>query len=94
MARHEFDVHDLGSDHQGVGQNVMTSHMMKYHIAIPLLVVVALVVVGMPFGSALGAGMAAGCMSMMLMMVTGHGHGHHASSRHTEHHADATTEHR
>jgi MFS superfamily sulfate permease-like transporter len=47
----------------------MSTHMLKYHVLIPLAIVVVLVVVGVPFETAFVVGMMAGCMSMMLMMV-------------------------
>ena len=49
-----------------------TRHMLKYHVLIPLGLFLVLVVVGVPFGTALVVGMMTGCMSMMFMMM-GHG---------------------
>jgi hypothetical protein len=54
----------------------MRNHMLKYHVGVPLLVIAVLLVVGLPAASAVRAGIAAGCLSMVLMMFTGHGHGH------------------
>ena len=52
----------------------MRNHMLKYHVGVPLLVIAVLLVVGLPAASAVRAGIAAGCLSMVLMMFTGHGH--------------------
>jgi len=48
-------------------------HMLKYHVLIPLGIVLVLLVVGVPFGTAFVVGMMTGCMSMMLMMMGGVG---------------------
>lgn len=64
----------------------MRNHMLKYHVGVPLLVIVVLLVVGLPAASAVRAGIAAGCLSMVLMMFTGHGHARHRST-----HADSGT---
>jgi len=45
------------------------SHALKYHLAIPAVIFAALVVIGVPVGTAFFVGMMAGCMTMMLMMV-------------------------
>jgi hypothetical protein len=45
--------------------------MLKYHLLIPLAVVAVLVVVGVPFGSAIFFGLVVGCMGMMVMMMRG-----------------------
>lgn len=52
----------------------MRDHMLKYHVAVPLVVMALLVLIGVPLASAVRAGIAAGCMSMVLMMLTGDGH--------------------
>lgn len=52
-------------------------HMLKYHVLIPLAIVAALLVVGVPLGAALVVGVMSGCMSMMFMMMGG-GSGHQA----------------
>jgi hypothetical protein len=44
-------------------------HMLRYHILIPLAIVVVLLVIGVPLGTAFVIGMMTGCMSMMLMMA-------------------------
>jgi hypothetical protein len=49
------------------------NHMLKYHVLIPLGIVVVLLVVGVPFGTAFVVGMMTGCMSMMLLMMGGVG---------------------
>jgi hypothetical protein len=49
----------------------MRSHMLKYHLGVPLAVFAVLVVFGTPVGSALGYAIAAGCVSMVFMMVGG-----------------------
>lgn len=54
----------------------MRNHMLKYHVGVPLLVIAVLLVMGFPATSAVRAGVAAGCLSMVLMMFTGHGDGH------------------
>jgi hypothetical protein len=61
-------------------------HMLKYHVLIPLGIVLVLLVVGVPFGTAFVVGMMTGCMSMMLMMMGGVGRqrgrrGEHDSSK-------------
>lgn len=61
----------------------MRNHMLKYHVGIPLLVIAVLLVVGVPGASAVSAGIAAGCLSMVLMMFTGHGHHHGHRSGHS-----------
>ena len=50
------------------------SHMVRYHVAIPLGLMLVLVVAGAPLGTALFVGMMSGCMSMMIMMMR---HGSH-----------------
>ena len=56
--------------------------MLKYHLLFPALILVGLLLVGVPFASALPIGLVAGCASMMFMMMRGmDGHGHHAPSR-------------
>lgn len=55
----------------------MRKHMLIYHVGVPLAVFAVLLVVGVSAASALRTGVAAGCLSMVLMMFTGHGHRHH-----------------
>jgi MFS superfamily sulfate permease-like transporter len=57
-------------------------HMLKYHVLIPLGIVAVLLVVGVPFGTALVVGMMTGCMSMMLMMMGGAGRQRGRSGEH------------
>ena len=45
------------------------SHMVRYHVAIPLGLILVLVVAGAPLGTALVVGMMSGCLSMMIMMM-------------------------
>ena len=62
----------------------MRNHILKYHVGVPLLVIVVLLIVGLPAASAVRAGIAAGCLSMVFMMFTGHGHdGGHRSTHST-----------
>jgi MFS superfamily sulfate permease-like transporter len=51
--------------------------MLTYHVAVPLAVVAVLVLVGVDVAGAIRVGIAAGCVSMVVMMATGgmhHGH--------------------
>ena len=50
------------------------SHIVRYHVAIPLGLILVLVVAGAPLGTALVVGMMSGCLSMMFMMMR---HGSH-----------------
>jgi hypothetical protein len=61
----------------------MRKHMLTYHVGVPLAVIAVLLLVGIPAANAVSAGVAAGCLSMVLMMFTGHGHRrhHHPSPR-------------
>ena len=54
----------------------MRGHMLKYHLLLPAAVFVALIAAGIPVSTALGLGVAAGCITLVLMMATG-GHRHH-----------------
>lgn len=55
--------------------------VLGYHLLVPVTIVVVLLVVGVPFASALPIGVVAGCASMMFMMMRGmDGHGSHAAS--------------
>lgn len=53
----------------------MGSHMLKYHVEVPLGVFAVLFVNGVPLASAARYGVAAGCVAMVLMML--HGGSHH-----------------
>ena len=56
--------------------------MLGYHLLVPVTIVAALLVVGVPFASAFPIGLVAGCASMMFMMMRGmDSHGHHAPGR-------------
>ena len=54
----------------------MRGHMLKYHLLLPAAVFVALIAAGIPVSTALGLGIAAGCITMVLMMAAC-GHRHH-----------------
>ena len=59
------------------------SHMVKYHVLVPLGLFLVLVVAGAPLGAALAVGMMTGCMSMMFMMMRhGSDDGHEGDSEH------------
>jgi hypothetical protein len=49
----------------------MSNHLIRYHVVVPLCVFVIALVVGAPVGTAFVVGMMTGCMSMVLMMVSG-----------------------
>lgn len=56
--------------------------MLKYHLLAPALILVGLLLVGVPFGSALPIGLVAGCASMMFMLMRSmDGHSNHAPSK-------------
>lgn len=55
----------------------MRAHMLKYHVLLPAAVFAVLIAAGMPVSTALGLGIAAGCLSMVLMMTTGGHRRHH-----------------
>ena len=64
----------------------MGKHMLTYHVAVPVAVFAVMVLIGVPVAAALRAGIAAGCVIMVLMMVTGgmhHGHRHPAHRAHS-----------
>jgi hypothetical protein len=55
----------------------MGRHMLTYHVAVPLAVFAALMLIGVPVSSAARAGIVIGCVSMVVMMVTGGTHHDH-----------------
>ena len=61
----------------------MRNHMLKYHVGVPLLVIAVLLVVGLPATTAVRTGIAAGCLSMVLMVFTPHGHHRRHRSTHS-----------
>jgi hypothetical protein len=57
----------------------MGSHMLKYHVGLPLAVFGVLLLLGVPAATAVSFGIVAGCAAMMLMMLGGGSHDHHSS---------------
>ena len=54
----------------------MMTHMIKYHVLVPLGIFVVLLAAGVPAGTAFVAGMMAGCLSMVFMGSHGPHHDH------------------
>ena len=61
------------------------SHLVKYHVLIPLGLFLVLVVAGAPLGTALFVGMMFGCTSMMFMIMRrGSGEDRDSDSEHRD----------
>lgn len=60
----------------------MRGHMLNYHVLLPAGAFLVLLAVGVPVGTALRVGVAAGCISMVAMMATG---GHRRHDRSADH---------
>jgi hypothetical protein len=72
--------------HRRHGGEMIMGHMLKYHVLIPIGLFLALLVVGVPVGTAFVVGMMTGCMAMVFMMA-GHGTGRADEARDAEHRA-------
>lgn len=52
------------------------AHMLKFHVLVPVAIAGALLLLGLPFSTAVLVGMMAGCMSMVFMMAGGSSRDH------------------
>jgi hypothetical protein len=69
----------------------MGKHMLKYHVALPVAVFAVMVLVGVPVAGAARVGIAAGCVVMVLMMITGGVHRGHRDPTHRPRRHEAAT---